>query len=166
MTKLEQNKIDTNSKAYKVFWEMYKNDRVSKWLGIEPLVINEGYNEFKMVVRDDMLNGFDILHGGILFAFADSAFAFATNSFGIMSVSTNVNINYHEAVRAGDIILSQTKLVNLSKKFCNLDVSLFKLIADGLDIEGVDSDGIVGKEKKLIGSFYGTAYRTNREFEV
>lgn len=145
------NNFDINSKAWKVFWEMYKNDRVSKNLGIMPIKIEEGYNELQLLVRDDMLNGFDILHGGILFAFADSAFAFATNSFGVMSVSTNVQINYHEAVRAGDLLISKTKLVKMTNKFCNLDVSLYKSTADGLS---------------LVGSFYGTAYRTSRQFDV
>lgn len=143
--------FDINSKAWKVFWEMYKNDRVSKNLGIIPIKIEVGYNELQMLVRDDMLNGFDILHGGILFAFADSAFAFATNSFGMMSVSTNVQINYHEAVRSGDLLLSKTKLVKMTNKFCNLDVSLYKNTNDGLI---------------LVGSFYGTAYRTSKQFDV
>lgn len=148
---LDLNKFDTSSKAFKVFWAMYENDRVSKWLGIEPLKIEEGYNELKMIVRDDMLNGFDILHGGILFAFADSSFAFATNSFGKMSVSINVNINYHEAVRSGDVLLSQTKLISKTNKICNLNVDLYKLESD---------------TKKLVGSFYGSAYRTSKEFEI
>lgn len=152
LSKFDTEKFDINSKAFKVFWAMFENDRVSKWLGIEPLVIEEGYNELKMIVRDDMLNGFDILHGGILFSFADSSFAFATNSFGKMSVSINVNINYHEAVREGDVLITRTKLVNQTNKLCNLNVDLFKLESNN--------------NKKLVSSFYGTAYRTSKDFNL
>ena len=58
---------------------MMDNDFFSQWLGIEVLEIREGYSRIKMSVRKEMVNGFGIVHGGIPFSFADSAFAFACN---------------------------------------------------------------------------------------
>jgi len=54
---------------------MMENDFFSQWLGIEVLEIKEGYSKIKMTVRKEMVNGFGIIHGGIPFSLADSAFA-------------------------------------------------------------------------------------------
>lgn len=143
--------FDLNSTAWQIFWKMYKNDRVSKELGMIPLVINQGYNSFQMEVKNHMLNGFDILHGGILFAFADSVFAFASNSYGSLSVTTNVQINYLESVKKSDILISETQLIKLTNKFCNLNVMIYRYEKH---------------IKTLIGTFYGTAYRTSKAFEI
>ena len=68
-----------NSKelAEKVFHKMYDNDPFSKWLGIVCVKIDIGHCTLKMTVRKEMLNGFSIAHGGICYALADSALAFA-----------------------------------------------------------------------------------------
>ncbi|WP_204310870.1 hotdog fold thioesterase, partial [Escherichia coli] len=59
---------------------MMQNDLFSQWLGIEVLDIQEGYSKIRMNVRPEMINGLGIVHGGIAFSFADSAFAFACNN--------------------------------------------------------------------------------------
>ena len=78
-----------NSKtlAENVFETMMKTDYCSQWMGIEPIVIEEGHCKIKMKVKKKMLNGHGMLHGGIAYAFADSAFAFASNSYGRMALS-------------------------------------------------------------------------------
>ena len=58
-----------------VFQEMMEKDYCSQWMGIEPVLLEAGHCIIKMTVKKEMLNGFGILHGGISFAFADSAFA-------------------------------------------------------------------------------------------
>ena len=63
----------------KVTNAMMQNDAFSKWLGIERVIDGKGSSVIRMVVRAEMLNGFDILHGGVSFSLADSALAFAAN---------------------------------------------------------------------------------------
>ena len=65
---------------------MMLHDKFSQWLGIEVLDIQEGYSKIKMTVRGEMVNGFGIVHGGIAFSLADSAFAFACNNRNNLSV--------------------------------------------------------------------------------
>lgn len=61
---------------------LMERDRFSQWLGIEVVEASLGRSVLVMTVRDDMVNGFGTLHGGVLFSFADSAFAFVVNSGG------------------------------------------------------------------------------------
>src|SRR5688500_958112 len=66
---------------------LFANDRASKAMGMRIVAISEGAAFLEMPVRDDMLNGFDICHGGFITTLADSAFAFACNSTGDMTVA-------------------------------------------------------------------------------
>ena len=65
--------MDAKVKASKVVDRMYNNDLFSQWLGIERIQDGAGSSELKMTIRKEMLNGFDIAHGGITYALADSA---------------------------------------------------------------------------------------------
>ena len=73
---------------------MMKHDLFSQWLGIEILEIKEGYSKIKMIIRKEMVNGFGIIHGGIAFSLADSAFAFACNNRNVLSVALDTSINF------------------------------------------------------------------------
>ena len=69
-----------NQLAQQVVQHMMQEDRFSQWLGIEVLAVKEGYSQIRMEIRAEMVNGFGIVHGGITFSLADSAFAFACNT--------------------------------------------------------------------------------------
>lgn len=56
-----------------------KNDYASEWMGIEVLALSDGHATVRMTLRQEMLNGFGMAHGGMIFAFADTAFALACN---------------------------------------------------------------------------------------
>ncbi len=86
---------------------MLENDHYSQWLGVELLKIKGGYSKIKMVVRKEMLNGFQIAHGGISFGFADSAFAFASNSRGKLAYSISTDINHLQKVFEGDVLFAE-----------------------------------------------------------
>ena len=73
--------------ARKVVDKMINGDAFSQWLGIEIVELSEGCCKLKMIVRDEMTNGFNIAHGGISYSLADSALAFAANSYGTQSLS-------------------------------------------------------------------------------
>jgi len=91
---------------------MMKHDEFSRWLGIEILEVREGYSKIKMTVRPEMVNGFGIVHGGIPFSFADSAFAFACNNRNVLSVALDTSINFIKPVHVGDLLEAEAKEIH------------------------------------------------------
>lgn len=82
--------------------EMLAKDRASRALGIAVEVTGVGAATAEVRVTDDMLNGFGVCHGGHLFALADTAFAFACNTHGIVTVAAGGSIDFLRPVHAGD----------------------------------------------------------------
>jgi acyl-CoA thioesterase len=68
-----------------------------------------------MVLRDEMINGFNVIHGGIAFSFADSAFAFACNNRNNLSMALDTSINFTKPTRPGDILTAEAKEVHNGK---------------------------------------------------
>jgi len=95
---------------------MLANDNYSQWLGIEILETKKDYCKLKMKIRDEMLNGMKKAQGGVTFSFADSAFAFASNTRGKRSVSIEASINHIEALEAGDEIIAEAKMESVKNK--------------------------------------------------
>ncbi|MDJ0750234.1 MAG: hydroxyphenylacetyl-CoA thioesterase PaaI [Woeseiaceae bacterium] len=83
---------------------MTANDRASKMLGIEIEIPAVGEAVATMTVRDDMVNGFDVLHGGLTFALADTAFAFACNAYDALSVAASAQIEFLRPAMRGDVL--------------------------------------------------------------
>jgi acyl-CoA thioesterase len=92
-----------------VVTHMMEHDLFSQWLGIEVLETREGYSKIKMTVRGEMVNGFGIVHGGIAFSLADSAFAFACNNRNNLSVALDTSINFIKPVHVGDVLTAEAK---------------------------------------------------------
>ena len=84
--------------------QMIENDAASRLLGIEVGVPAAGSAVSRMMVRDDMVNGFGICHGGILFALGDTAFAFACNAYNVMSVGGEASIRWLQPAKTGDTL--------------------------------------------------------------
>ena len=137
-----QNKI---SLAQVVYDKMMETDYCSQWLGIEPIVIEEGHCKIKMIVRKEMLNGHGILHGGIAFAFADSAFAFAANSYGRLAVSINGNIVYSKSAKEGESLIAEAIALNVTHKTADFDVNVMNEVGE------------------IYYYFRGTVYRSSKE---
>ncbi|MBU6257624.1 MAG: hydroxyphenylacetyl-CoA thioesterase PaaI [Burkholderiales bacterium] len=81
---------------------MWRGDRASKSLGIEILAVGPGSARLAMTVREDMLNGHDLCHGGLITTLADSAFAFACNSYNELTVAAGFDVNVVASARLGD----------------------------------------------------------------
>ena len=81
---------------------MWQNDRASKNLGMKLLSVGPGKARLSMLVRVDMLNGHDICHGGLITTLADSAFAFACNSYNEITVASGFDVNLLLAAHVGD----------------------------------------------------------------
>ncbi|MEM9024928.1 MAG: hotdog fold thioesterase [Bacteroidota bacterium] len=134
--------------AKKVVDRMYDHDPFSQWLGIERLEDAPGRSVLRMTVRKEMLNGFDILHGGITYSLADSALAFASNAHGIQSFSIETSISHTEKVREGDVLTTDTEEVSLSRKI------------------GIYHIRIHNQHKQLVALFKGTVYRSGKAWEL
>jgi len=83
---------------------MFANDRASKALGMQVLEVTPGRAVLTMTVREDMLNGHDICHGGLIATLADSAFAFACNSYDELTVASGFSIDLVAPARLGDVL--------------------------------------------------------------
>lgn len=137
-----------DSKAYRIAKEkMFDQDAYSQWLGIEILEIREGFCKLKMTIRDEMTNGFKIAHGGISYSLADSALAFASNSYGKMAVSIETSISHITQLKSGDEITATAIEDSLTEKLGIYRVDVKK--ADGT----------------LAALFKGTVYRTAKDWE-
>lgn len=141
--------MSESNKATKVFQIMMERDHCSQWMGIKPLLLEEGHCKVTMTVRKEMLNGYGILHGGIAYAFADSAFAFASNSYGRIAVSINGSMTYSTPTRLGDVLIAEAIALNVTHKTAVFDVNVYK----------EDSEEACYR-------FRGTVYRKSEEIPV
>jgi len=81
---------------------MWAGDKASKALGMKVEICEVGSAVASMAVREDMVNGFDVCHGGLLFALADTAFAFACNAYDRKTVAASGNIEFLRPAKLGD----------------------------------------------------------------
>lgn len=83
---------------------MWANDRASKALGMQIQAVSPGGAVLSMTVREDMLNGHDTCHGGLITTLADSAFAFACNAYNEITVASGFDVNIMAPARQGDVL--------------------------------------------------------------
>ena len=124
---------------------MLKRDRFTEWMGLQIDEFKTGYCKLHFRVTDDMLNGFGSIHGGVLFAASDSAFAFACNSHGTITVALDVSISFTRPANSGDLLKVEAVEVFLGNK-----IGIY-------DIRTTNEKG------ELVSLFKGTAYRTDKE---
>ncbi len=103
---------------------MFRNDRASKLLGMQIERVEPGSAVLTMAVRDDMLNGHDICHGGFIATLADSAFAFACNSHGELTVASGFVIDLLAPGRLGDVLTARCTEVSKAGRTGVYDVSV------------------------------------------
>ncbi len=93
---------------------MFAADRASRGLGMAIVGIGAGTATLTMKVRDDMLNGFEICHGGFITTLADSAFAFACNSRNVITVAAGLTVDFLAPAHRGDVLTAQAVEVSKS----------------------------------------------------
>jgi len=86
---------------------LYERDRASQALGMRLAAVRPGWARVTMRVRGDMVNGHQVCHGGLLFALADSAFAFACNSHNESTVAAAASIDFLAGAREGDELTAE-----------------------------------------------------------
>jgi acyl-CoA thioesterase len=95
--------------AERVGAEMLRRDNTSRFLGMELAAIAPGYARVLLTVREDMLNGVAICHGGISYTLADTAFAYACNSHNRIAVAQSCSVTYPAAARLGDRLTAECR---------------------------------------------------------
>ena len=83
---------------------MWKDDKASQALGMEMEVTGVGTASVRMTIRDDMVNGLDVCHGGLVFALADSAFAFACNAYNVQTFAASCQVEFLRPALLGDAL--------------------------------------------------------------
>jgi acyl-CoA thioesterase len=91
---------------------MWKDDRATRMLGMAITAIGPGSATLTMTVREDMLNGHDICHGGLITTLADSAFAFACNAYNEVTVASGFDVNLMASARQGDVLTATAREVS------------------------------------------------------
>ena len=121
---------------------MYARDRAARALGIAVEEIGPGFARCKMTVRDDMLNGHGTCHGGLIFTLADTAFAYACNSYDRATVALGAQITFTTPAQGGDGLIATATERSRSGRTGVYDVEVSR--ADGM----------------LLALFRGNAYET------
>ena len=136
-----------NQDAYRIIKEkMFDNDPFSQWLGIEIIETGAGTCKLKMEVRPEMVNGFGFAHGGITYSLADSALAFASNSYGPKAVSIETSVSHVQPVHVGDVLTEKTKELSHRKK-----ISIFQI-------------EVCNQSNETVALFKGTVYKTSKNW--
>lgn len=124
---------------------MMADDAFSRWLGIEVVDIKPGFAKLQMQVREEMINGFHIAHGGIAFSLADSALAFASNSYGRVALALENNISFMKKVMPGEILTASTEELTLGNRIAVYNIT------------------ITNQNENQIALFRGTVFRTQEQ---
>jgi acyl-CoA thioesterase len=98
---------DPEETARRAAEAMWADDRASQALGMRLVEVGPGRAVLEMAVREDMVNGHAIGHGGLTFSLADSAFAFACNSYNRSTVAAACEIRFLAPTRLGDVLVAE-----------------------------------------------------------
>jgi len=131
--------------AEAVVHRMMERDAFSRWLGIEVLVIEPRQCVCRLQVREEMVNGFGVAHGGVTYALADSALAFACNTHGRVTMAIENSIGYPMSVQLGDVLTASAREESASSRL------------------GFYSVTVRNQADAVVATFRGTVYRTRRE---
>lgn len=134
--------------AERVVQAMMSRDAFSQWLGIEVLEVAPRRSVCRLTVRAEMVNGFGVTHGGIAFSLADSAFAFACNTPGTVTVSIENSVTYPAPVHVGDTLTAVARE----------DAASGRLSYYGAEVRN--------QRGEVVALFRGTAFKTTREHDV
>jgi len=123
---------------------MWERDAFTRWLGASIIEVRPGYCALRMRVRAEMMNGFGVAHGGIVFSVADSAMAFACNSGGHVTVAVDNSVSYPTAVQLDDELTAVAEQESASSRLAYYRVVVRR------------ADGVV------VALFRGTVYTTKK----
>ncbi|MBO6184313.1 MAG: hotdog fold thioesterase [Chryseobacterium sp.] len=124
---------------------MFDQDYFSQWMNIKMIEVKENYCLLEMPIKKEMINGLKTVHGGVTFAFADSALAFSSNNSGDAAVALNCIINFTKAGKEGDIFRAESILESNTRKTAVHDIK------------------ITNQNNELVAKFVGTVYKIGKK---
>ena len=120
--------LDKNELARLCGKALFRHDRASESLGINISEVTAGHATTTMEIRDDMVNGLDICHGGLIFALADSTFALACNSHNLVSYAVGCHIEFLRPALKGDILTARATEMALTRHTGSYVVSVLNQV--------------------------------------
>lgn len=103
------SRSDADALAERCAEALWSGDKASQALGMKIISVGEGRSEVRMRVRDDMLSGHELVHGGMVFTLADSAFAFACNSRNKTAYAMSCTIDFVRPAVLGDELTARAQ---------------------------------------------------------
>ena len=104
MSEVDTSTLSPQALATAASDAMWQRDATAQALGMERLSVTPGQATLRMTVRPDMVNGHHICHGGMIFALADTAFAYSCNSYNLNTVASACHIDFLSPAREGDVL--------------------------------------------------------------
>jgi acyl-CoA thioesterase len=136
--------MDQDAKAKEVVRLMNQTDQFSNWLGMEVLESRHGFCKIQLRILPHMVNSFGTGHGGVAFSLADTAFAYACNSNGKVSVVLEVSISFTKPVQVNDLLIAEARAIHSTRK------------------TGVYMVEVTNASHELVALFKGTCYRIDK----
>jgi acyl-CoA thioesterase len=137
---------DERALAERVVAAMMAKDAFSRRLGMKVVEVRPRAVTVRMAVTGEMLNGFGVCHGGVTFALADSALAFASNTHGTVTMSIESSITYPKGIREGDVLIATAEEESASNRLAFYKVTVSR------------------ESGEIVALFRGTVYKTNTPF--
>lgn len=131
--------------AERIVAGMMSRDLFSQWLGVTVIDVRPRTATVRATVRPEMVNGFGVAHGAIVFGVADSAFAFACNTHGKVTMSIENSITYPKAIHVGDVLTAVAESESESNR-----LGYYRVV-------------VTNQKDETVGLFRGTAYKTKNE---
>jgi acyl-CoA thioesterase len=113
--------------------QMWDDDEASRRLGMDAVLVERDHAVVRMTIRDDMVNGHAICHGGFIFTLADSCFALACNSRGLVTVAAGADVTFTAPGRLGDVLVADGRVRTAYGRSGLTDVTVTRE-ADGIVI--------------------------------
>lgn len=139
---------DAQALAESVARGMLARDAFSRWMGMELVAIAPGRCTVRMTVRPEMVNGFGVSHGGVVYSLADSALAFAANTNGRVTVAIENNIGYPVAVHPGNVLTAEATEDGAGNRVAFYSVN------------------VRNEAGVIVAVFRGTVYRTSQQHSI
>lgn len=127
---------------HQVVQSLLEKDPFSQWIGVRILDVKFGYCNLQCTITKEMLNGFDVAHGGIIFSLADTALAFSAATTGRVALALDNSISFTRKAKLNEVLTATSKKINLTNR-----TGLFEVT-------------ITNQDSEIIALLKGTVYRT------
>lgn len=134
---------DQLSDYRKIVEKLLSNDPFSNWMEIEIINVKEGFCKIRCIIREEMINGFNVAHGGIIYSLADTALAFSAATGGAVALALDNSISYTKKAKLGDTLTASSEAINITRR------------------TGLYNVKITNQSSEVIAVMKGTVYRTS-----